>query len=82
MLEKVNHSEALKMIRSGEFIPFHIDWFSPKTGMMDINYPDQYPDCSHVLILNDRARTHWRNKKCHAAVIIGDPNEPYPYPKF
>lgn len=81
MLEKVNHSEALKMIRSGEFYPMHINWFCPETGMLDINYPEQYPDCSHVLVLHD-GRSHWRDKKAHAAVIIGDPENPKHYDKF
>ena len=70
-LPKISRREAQKMIRHG-FALTHISWFTPRTGM-SVNYPEEYPDCSHILTDSGHGRaTHWRNVMSHAAAVIED----------
>lgn len=68
-MDQLTMSDAQKMVRGGEFYLMHINWFCPRTGMLTINYPDDYPDCSHVVIHSESG--HWRELKSHAALVIG-----------
>ena len=69
-LPRISYREAKKMERHC-FILQHISWFTPQAGMT-INYEEEYPDCSHILIDNREPMRHWRNIMTHAAAVIRD----------